>query len=340
MNCLMIAALLLGAECHSDCTFVRGDANCSGTVNLTDFVAIAQGTYKNADAADCNDSGHADISDAAYLTNFLFQSGPPPKCPFPSPGRDCTADGLETCCSRPQAGGFDDVTVLTPVTCDGGRGSSTGWDHDVVEDFNPPTGACSSKMTVFNDWQCARNSCTTTFDVDASVFDNVYFTKRRLESGVQQAFAVVDLSTTFKFTEACPDTPPCDGINRYLVGEFPTTVKVTARAVDGGDPQPVEASAPVWTQLYYKRVSLPPNQACGILPLGPMTAVAQGVVGISSQLAGLPSDPCEEWRIESVSVDELELTWRRGTGEDDVMRGERVEVTASPYARYEWCECH
>jgi hypothetical protein len=49
-----------------------------------------------AKAADGNDDGKVDISDAVFLLGFLFLGGEAPKAPWPGCGADPTADDL-TC---------------------------------------------------------------------------------------------------------------------------------------------------------------------------------------------------------------------------------------------------
>ena len=84
--------------------FVRGDADSSGQIRLTDAVAILIRLFLGGepfdcdDAADVNDSGTVDITDAVYLLNHLFAGGPEPNPPFPACGTDPTPDGL-TCAS-------------------------------------------------------------------------------------------------------------------------------------------------------------------------------------------------------------------------------------------------
>ena len=48
------------------------------------------------DAADTDDNGALEITDAVYLLSFLFLGGPAPEQPFPSCGPDPTIDDL-TC---------------------------------------------------------------------------------------------------------------------------------------------------------------------------------------------------------------------------------------------------
>jgi hypothetical protein len=47
------------------------------------------------DAADVNDSGVLDLSDAVHLLNHLFSGGPPPPLPYPEEGQDLTPDDLD-----------------------------------------------------------------------------------------------------------------------------------------------------------------------------------------------------------------------------------------------------
>jgi hypothetical protein len=82
--------------------FRRGDADLNGRFEITDPVSIltrlfvSGGEFPCQDAADANDRGDIDISDALFLLNFLFLGGRPPPAPFPECGEDPTADEL-TC---------------------------------------------------------------------------------------------------------------------------------------------------------------------------------------------------------------------------------------------------
>jgi DNA-binding beta-propeller fold protein YncE len=83
-------------------TFIRGDANGDGKVDLSDAVMIANYLFKAGgapdclDAADTNDDGEIDISDPVYPLFHLFMGGPEPPDPFPEPGNDPTfLDNLE-----------------------------------------------------------------------------------------------------------------------------------------------------------------------------------------------------------------------------------------------------
>ncbi|MGE3164071.1 MAG: M12 family metallo-peptidase [Planctomycetota bacterium] len=80
--------------------FVRGDSNGDSTVNVADAVFIlthlfSMGPAECLDAVDVNDDGQANIADAVALLNHLFSMGANPPAPFPNPGTDPTADGLD-----------------------------------------------------------------------------------------------------------------------------------------------------------------------------------------------------------------------------------------------------
>jgi len=81
-------------------SFVRGEANGDGKVDVADAVAILGHLFggKNLEcrsAADANDDGRLDIADAVSLLGYLFAAGEPPSEPFPSCGTDPTTDDLD-----------------------------------------------------------------------------------------------------------------------------------------------------------------------------------------------------------------------------------------------------
>ena len=49
----------------------------------------------SAGAADANDDGEIDIADPIYVLSWLFGAEDPPRPPFPDPGPDPSADGLD-----------------------------------------------------------------------------------------------------------------------------------------------------------------------------------------------------------------------------------------------------
>jgi hypothetical protein len=82
-------------------TFVRGDSNQDGAIDISDPVFVlnalfvaGSGVGSCADASDANDDGTVDISDAIYALRFLFLGGEQPPRPYPDPGADSTPDSL------------------------------------------------------------------------------------------------------------------------------------------------------------------------------------------------------------------------------------------------------
>ncbi len=84
-------------------SFLRGDANGSGSVDIADAVKILLYLFKGA-AADCQDALDADdneevnITDAVYLLEFLLDRGPAIPAPYPAVGVDPSGAALG--CSR------------------------------------------------------------------------------------------------------------------------------------------------------------------------------------------------------------------------------------------------
>jgi len=91
-------------EQASTASFVRGDANDDGAVDLSDGVSVFQDLFLGIaarapcrDALDVDDTGEILITDGIYLLGGLFQGGPPPPPPFPTAGADPTPDDLPDC---------------------------------------------------------------------------------------------------------------------------------------------------------------------------------------------------------------------------------------------------
>ena len=84
--------------------FVRGDYDASGSMTIADALAglyygIGEGNPPSCeDAADLNDDGVIDVSDAVYSLGYQFGGGSAPHAPFPGCGDDPTSDDLD--CDR------------------------------------------------------------------------------------------------------------------------------------------------------------------------------------------------------------------------------------------------
>ncbi|MGE3165529.1 MAG: Kazal-type serine protease inhibitor domain-containing protein [Planctomycetota bacterium] len=102
---------------HAEWTFVRGDANGDGSVNIADAVNILNYLFSGdtsacLDAMDGNDDGSVNIADAVYVLDVLFGGmGTTFDPPFPGCGADPTVDSLD--CVGPLSGCPDGTTSCT-----------------------------------------------------------------------------------------------------------------------------------------------------------------------------------------------------------------------------------
>ncbi|MCZ6795489.1 MAG: hypothetical protein O7J95_17940, partial [Planctomycetota bacterium] len=101
----------VGCEGKVPLTFVRGDADSNGSINLTDGIVILNFLFLGAaapaclDAADTDDDGgeRPSLTDAVIIFSWLFSGGPPPAAPRPDApnyvaencGPDVTDDAMD-----------------------------------------------------------------------------------------------------------------------------------------------------------------------------------------------------------------------------------------------------
>ena len=84
----------------ADSRFIRGDTNCDNKFTIADPIFSLGWTFQGSegpccmDAADVNDDGSVDLSDAVFALNFLFLAGFPPRDPYPDCGNDPSLDPL------------------------------------------------------------------------------------------------------------------------------------------------------------------------------------------------------------------------------------------------------
>ena len=82
-------------------TFIRGDANKDGVIDISDGVAILYFLFRGSSAMTCEDHGDFDdngtlnVTDAISVLSYLFRSGASPSQPFPARGRDTTPDSYD-----------------------------------------------------------------------------------------------------------------------------------------------------------------------------------------------------------------------------------------------------
>src|SRR5258705_2162936 len=108
----LVVFLLTGSSLES-ASFIRGDADASGNLDLSDGIRVlgylflgSPATLDCEDAADVDASGTIDLSDAVYLLSYLFLGGEAPAAPFPTCGPNPPPGGLG-CASYPR---FEETT--------------------------------------------------------------------------------------------------------------------------------------------------------------------------------------------------------------------------------------
>ena len=68
-------------------SFVRGDSNADGTLDISDGVKVlgvlfvGEASPECREALDANDDERVDLSDGIYILSFLFTGGRPPPAP-------------------------------------------------------------------------------------------------------------------------------------------------------------------------------------------------------------------------------------------------------------------
>ncbi len=96
----VIAAVFVPQVSFGSYSFLRGDSNGDGQLDIGDAISIlsclfAGGTCPACeDHTDANDDGAVDIGDPIYILQFLFANGSQPPPPYPDPGPDPTPDNL------------------------------------------------------------------------------------------------------------------------------------------------------------------------------------------------------------------------------------------------------
>jgi hypothetical protein len=100
-SCLLGGLGESGLTAQQPATFVRGDLNQNGRLEVTDAIIVLRFLFAGErepvtceDAADIDDDGQLAVTDPVALLDGLFRGGPAPPAPFRDCGADPTPDAL------------------------------------------------------------------------------------------------------------------------------------------------------------------------------------------------------------------------------------------------------
>ncbi len=99
----IVLAVAMAATARAQESFLRGDANADGRIDISDPVFLLRHLFQGgprltcADSGDADDDGDLNISDSVRVLGLLFRGG----LPLPAPGRECGPDltGDELSCA-------------------------------------------------------------------------------------------------------------------------------------------------------------------------------------------------------------------------------------------------
>jgi hypothetical protein len=100
---------VVGMDMGPSVSFLRGDANADGDINITDGIFVLNYLFLGGaeppclEAADSNDDDEHNITDGIFVLNYLFLGGSVPPAPGPEQcGPDPSADGGMGCATPPE----------------------------------------------------------------------------------------------------------------------------------------------------------------------------------------------------------------------------------------------
>ena len=104
VTCALLPGVLPAPRASADDLFVRGDVDGQRGIDRSDVRLILRFLFRGEDAptcfdaADADDNGELQLTDAIFLINRVYRGGSPPPAPFPWCGEDKSDDSLS--CER------------------------------------------------------------------------------------------------------------------------------------------------------------------------------------------------------------------------------------------------
>jgi membrane-associated phospholipid phosphatase len=269
--------------------FIRGDANASGDINISDPIWILNSLFSGGplspcfDAADVNDDDRVNITDALYGIAHQFLGGAAPPAPFPFCGTDLESDPLacppgSTPCGGPESVGDTDWVVRwNRIAID-----ASGLDH------KPP--APGENRTAFREQMGPGRSSRAVAIVQIAVFEVVNAVAGGYQSYVNLPPAAPGTSLHAAIAQASHDT---------LAALFPAQAATFAEALADDLAVVGEGSA------REKGISLGQSAAAAILALraGDGSAHPEPVYGVDYIAGNEPG----VWRQDPISLLPLAL---------------------------------
>lgn len=163
---------IVGPPVPSSTYFVRGDVNADSNLDISDPIAILRDLFVGdaaplvcRKAADVDDSGTLNLSDAIRLLDRLFRGAPPPEPPNAC-GEDPTPDALACeafpACSQPDPGGGSS-TAIARITVDPDQ---TGIQNSTIR---------PGSFQIYNESTAGEKIESVRFDLSTGIFLDMAF---------------------------------------------------------------------------------------------------------------------------------------------------------------------
>lgn len=347
------------ADPCSGAYFIRGDVNCDGALNNTDLVIVGNAISGESpqpsryDAADLDDNGSVNTTDLVILSDFLYDGGSAPHCPYPNSGLDCSLDDLDECLSRPEFATEDVATIEDEAYSlslieDG----DLDWFYPFYDENSPPKYFIPASYVIYHtdgsitvytehDVTCDDTVYNkNTYDVHfrPTNFDDVGFTTERLDSEVQELDIKFDVDVRFALSSLCD----CDTSSNIFEVDLSGSIVSMKFKNENGELQTVNSTLS-WNTNRLTLTANVTNPGCVVNFSG------QGIQDTSGEGNALKTDivnglgvSCEEWQLVEWSLEALRVIYDPTNGGyqqgDDMFEIDSVRFKASSLVQYSWCD--